>query len=142
MQPNPKITLGFYLAGAANILGILTFSLAFTNSEMMRLSPRVFSSFGVLAVILWGLAYLSVAKTYHHVPKLIAVFALEKLVYFITWLWWLYHHGAELPGLYTTAPLTANFYTLYGPLDLAFGLFFAAVAFRAKAKALNQQVRK
>ena len=134
MHPNSKITLGFYLAGAANILGILTFSLAWTNNELSRLSPRVFSAFGILAVILWGLAYLSVARTYHHVPKLVAVFALEKLVYVITWAWWIFHHGADLPALYQTAPFTALFYTLYGPQDLAFGLFFAAVALRANPK--------
>jgi hypothetical protein len=134
MHPNPKITLGFYLAGAINILGILLFSLAWTNVELIGRSPRVFSPFGILAVILWGLAYLSVARTYHHVPKLIAVFALEKLFYVITWMWWQFHHAAELPALYQTAPLTATFFTLYGPLDLAFGLFFAAVALRTNPK--------
>jgi hypothetical protein len=132
MHANPTTTRIFYLAGAANIAGTLLFSLGGTNQDLSRLSPRVFSSFGILAIILWGLAYMSVAKTYHHVPKLIAVFAVEKLVYVLTWLWWQFHHAAELPSLYQTAPLTAAFFSLYGPLDLAFGLFFAAVALRAK----------
>jgi hypothetical protein len=132
VHPNPKTTRLFYLAAAANIAGILLFSLAWTNTELIGRSPRVFSPFGILAVILWGLAYLSVAKTYHQVPQLIAVFALEKLAYVITWLWWQFHHASELPALYQTAPLTAIFFTLYGPLDLAFGLFFAAVASRSK----------
>lgn len=130
MHPNPTITRLFYLAGATNVVGILLFYYVFTRGRISNYSPRVFSSFGIVSIVIWGLAYLSVARSYQHVRTLIAVFSIEKLVYVITWLWWLFHHAAQLPKLYQDDPFVAAFFTLYGPLDLAFGLFFAAVACR------------
>ena len=119
---------GFIAAGLANILGILICSMGFSNALLTSLSPMVFSIFGLLSVILWGLAYLTVARTYSQVPYLVVVFAVEKLVYVITWILWLTQSGQTLPGLFSQSPITAIFFALYGLNDLVFGLFFAAVA--------------
>ncbi len=124
------IPLGFRLAAAANIGGVLLFSQAFSNDRFISLSPVVFSRFGLLSIMLWGLAYLAVASVYDRVPYLLAVFAAEKGLYVATWLVWIRSHGGELPDLFAVSPLTATFYLIYGPTDLLFGFFFAFVALR------------
>ncbi len=122
--------LGFRFAAAGNIGGVLVFSQAFSNDRLVSLSPVVFSRFGLLSIILWGLAYLAVASAYDRVPNLVALSAAEKGLYVATWLVWIRSHGGELPRLFTVSPLTATFYLIYGPTDLLFGLFFAFVALR------------
>ncbi len=125
-----SINLGFKIAAAVNILGILLFSLGFTNHQLFALSPVVASRFGLICIMLWGFAYLSVANTYQCVPALIAVFAVEKLVYVITWLFWMQEFSHDLPRIYSESPLTATFYVIYGPNDFLFCLFFAYVAIK------------
>ena len=129
------IPLGFRVAGLTNIIGVLVFSLAFTNERLMSLSPVVFSRFGLISVMLWGAAYLAVATRYDAVPSLAGIFAVEKLVYVVTWVMWLQDHGQALKGLVSEAPLTGVFYAIYGPLDFAFGVFFAYVAVRYARRA-------
>ncbi len=119
---------GFRLAGATNIIGVLVFSLGLTNERLIELSPIVFSRFGLISIMLWGMAYLAVANSYHAVPSLVSVFAIEKLIYVITWGMWLKAHGGDLPLLFAESPLTAIFYSVYGLIDLAFGFFFAFAA--------------
>ena len=116
------MSTGFIVAGLTNVLGILLFSKGFTNTRLFELYPEVFGVMGCVGVILWGLAYMSVA--YVRPRTLSLVFCLEKVVYFGTWLCWLHCRGAILPSLWAEDPLTAFFFTFYGPLDLAFGAFF------------------
>lgn len=129
-HPKPLITKGFWLAGAFNVLGVLTFSKFFTNSLLASLDPVVCSWLGLVSIILWGLAYWSVAKTYHFVPHLLLVFVIEKLVYTVTWARWLAENGSTLPSLFSESPLTATFFAIYGAGDFAFGLFFLWVALK------------
>jgi hypothetical protein len=124
----PSITLGFQAAGLVNVAGVLLFSLGFTNASLVAWSPVVFSRFGLVCIVLWGLAYLAVARSYTQVPLLVLVFALEKLVYTATWVDWMRRFGSEWPRLWSESPLTAVFYAIYGPNDLLFGIFFAWVA--------------
>ena len=123
-HPNSVITKVFWLAGAYNIFGVLVFSKLFTNSLLSSLDPAVFSWLGLVAVILWGLAYCSVATSYHSVPYLLWVFFIEKMIYTVTWLTWLARNGSTLPALFSESPLTATYYSIYGAGDLVFGLFF------------------
>ncbi|MDK2123907.1 hypothetical protein [Parachitinimonas caeni] len=122
---------GFLLAGAYNILGVLTFSLVFTNSHLSAQSPAIFSTFGLICILLWGAAYLSVSRCYQMVPALLGVFVIEKLLYFLSWIVWLKDHAADLPRLYSESVLTGMFYTVYGAGDLLFGLFFGWVAWQS-----------
>lgn len=126
-----NITLGFYAAGGVNVFGVLLFSMGYTNELMISLYPSVFSTFSLVCIQLWGLAYWAVAKHYAKVPILVAVFALEKFAYVATWLVWMSHFGKDLPQLMSQSFLTANFYAVYGLIDLSFGLFFAAVAYQS-----------
>jgi hypothetical protein len=129
-HPNSLITKGFWLAGAYNISGVLIFSKLFTNSLLSSLDPAVFSWLGLVAVILWGLAYCSVARSYGSVPYLLLVFVVEKMIYTTTWLLWLTRNGSTLPALFSESPLTATYYSIYGAGDFAFGLFFLWVAIK------------
>jgi hypothetical protein len=127
-HPHRWVTIGFLLGGAVNVLGTLLVSAGFTNRTLTSLDPVVFSNFGLVAIMLWGLAYVAVSRTYHLVPFLVLVFALEKLVYTILWIRWISRFGDQLQGIATQAPMTAMFFRGYGLVDFAFGVFFACVA--------------
>jgi hypothetical protein len=127
-HPNSIITRVFWLAGAYNVLGVLFFSKLLTNTLLTSLDPAVFSWLGLVGIMLWGLAYASVAKTYQFVPRTVLVFFCVKMIYTVTWLKWLLENGQTLPSLYSESPLTAVFYSIYGGGDFIFGLFFLWVA--------------
>ena len=118
----------FWLAGAYNIAGVLVFSKFFTNSLLTALDPMVFSWLGLVSIILWGLAYCSVAKSFRSTPCLLIIFFVEKMIYTITWLKWLANNGSTLPSLYSESPLTAIAFSIYGAGDFIFGVFFIWVA--------------
>jgi hypothetical protein len=133
-HPDSIITKGFWLAGAYNVAGILIFSKFFTNSLLSSLDPAVFSWLGLISIILWGLAYCSVAKSYQSVPYLVLVFSVEKMLYTMTWLKWLSKNWSALPSLFSESPLTATAYSIYGAGDFVFGVFFLWVAIKALRK--------
>ncbi len=114
--------IGFFLAGAANVGGILFFSKLFTNTAMIQASPTVMSSFGQLMIIVWGFAYISVANSYESVPWLSFLFTIEKLIYVLTWVFWF--QANDLTLLYTKDLFAGIFYTVYGLNDFLSMLFF------------------
>jgi hypothetical protein len=128
---NRFVFLGFIAAGLTNILGMLSASEFFTNAAFHALSPEVFSPFGTFMVMVWGLAYLAAAKQAHKLPALCFVFAFEKAIYVYTWVVWMQTSSDTLPLLKDTSPLLALFYSGYGAIDLAYGLFFAWAGIRA-----------
>lgn len=122
------------VAGFVNIFGILIFSLGLTNPYITKFSPAVFSSFGLLCIILWGLAYIA-AGCGEVNWRIYAVFVLEKLLYFLTWWYWMTEYGLQLgPVVYQESFITGIFYTVYGPLDLLFAICFVVIAYRAMLK--------
>ena len=124
------ITRGFVLAGAVNIFGMLVVSKLFTNSLLSTTDPAVFSWLGQVAIVLWGSAYWAVAQQYRHVPYLVLVFFIEKMVYTATWLLWLLQKGHSLTSIASESPMTAIFFGVYGAGDFAFALFFGWVALK------------
>lgn len=132
MTQHEFFRIGFIAGGVANIAGVLTATLAFTNPLVAEQFPAVFSDFGMLAIMLWGLAYIAVANNYAQVPWLVAVFALEKAAYVLTWFIWFSGHGHGLAALYEQSFVTGLFYSVYGANDLFFGLFFAWVFIKAR----------
>ncbi len=125
------VTRVFWLAGAVNVIGVLVVSQFFTNALPSSLDPATFSSPGLVAVMLWGLAYAAVATSYASVPWLVLVFAAEKALYVVCWLTWISREGSTLPSVFSQSPLTAAFLAIYGPIDFAFGSFFLWVALRS-----------
>ncbi|MCM4161607.1 hypothetical protein FHG64_06175 [Antarcticibacterium flavum] len=133
MKPN-IISKLFLFAGLSNILGVLIFSKFFTNSVLLSAQPAVMSYFGLISIILWGLAYISVRNTYAAVPWLLAVFTIEKAVYVLVWLSWLFSNS---PGnLYDQDTFAGLFFSIYGVNDLFFGIFFGYVFLKVRRSRL------
>ncbi len=115
---------GFIAAGVANIGGVLLFSRCFTNAHLSAAYPSVMSGFGLLVIMVWGLAYLAVSQRYREVRTLVGVFAVEKLIYVLSWCVWMWQYSAELPALFAQSLLAGSFMLIYGLNDVLFMLFF------------------
>ena len=116
---------GFIIAGLSNIFGVIICSKAFTNDVMLATQPDVMGRFGLISIILWGLAYISVCKSYNQARWLVGVFVIEKLAYVIAWLAFITSHS--LSSIYEMDVLAGIFYTIYGANDFIFMLFFGFV---------------
>lgn len=121
---NKTMTKGFIAAGLMN-LGVLVFSRFFTNNTINEFDPEVMSNFGLLMIVLWGLAYMAVAKNYQHVKWLIGVFAIEKLVYGYVWIQWILQN--DISKVYEEDTMAGIFYSIYGINDWIFFFFFLFV---------------
>ena len=118
----------FELAAGMNLLGLLVFNKAYTNDEIPRLAPTVFSAESQLCIQLWGAAYLAAASTEGFpgtTRALSGVFCAEKLFYVWTWFRWLRGSTAFAP---TDGVLTRLFFYTYGLWDLICALFIFAPA--------------
>jgi hypothetical protein len=112
-----------------NIGGVLLFSRGFTNSAINNADPVVMSNFGLLMIVVWGLAYLGAAAINANIKWLAGAFALKKLVYVVVWVMWLSNNS--LPQLYAEDVFAGAFYSIYGLNDFVFMVFFACVFFIA-----------
>ena len=102
------------------------FSKFFNNPVVNAADPVVMSNFGLLMIVVWGLAYISVAFRYHKVPLLISVFAVEKLIYSAVWINWQFSHN--LGEWFQKDMFAGIFYSIYGINDLFFMFFFIFVS--------------
>ena len=120
---NKTLRAGLITASLMNIGGVLIFSRVFTNTVINEADPVVMSNFGLLMIIIWGLAYLSAANINSNIKWLAAVFALEKLIYFTIWIRWL--SANNLSSVYSSDIFAGIFYSIYGLNDFLFMVFFA-----------------
>jgi hypothetical protein len=118
-------SIGFIAAGLMNIGGVLLFSRAFTNTAINDADPVVMSNFGLLMIVVWGLAYLGTAGVESGVRWIAGAFALEKLVYVVAWFQWM--SANSLAELYSKDLFAGVFFSIYGLNDFAFMLFFVWV---------------
>ncbi len=118
---------GFIAAALANIGGVLVFSRGFTNVAINNADPVVMSNFGLLIIMVWGLAYLGASTIPSNLKWLAGAFTLEKLVYVVSWVRWLSDHS--LASVYSTDLFAGIFFSIYGLNDFVFMLFFAWVFF-------------
>ncbi len=119
---NSTISKGFIAAAIMNIGGVLIFSKFFTNSVIPDFDPVVLSNFGLLMIVVWGFAYLSVSKYYSKVKWIVGVFAFEKFIYGIVWIKWMLKN--DLSAVYAKDTMAGVFYTIYGINDWIFFIFF------------------
>ena len=122
------ITKGFIAAGVFN-MSVLFFSRLFTNSILTAADPGVMSNFGLLMIVLWGLAYVSAAHNHQHLKWLALVFAVEKLIYGLNWTKWMLENSVS--EVYEQDAMAGVFYTIYGVNDWLFCIFFLAVFIRS-----------
>ncbi len=123
---------GLIVAGLMNIGGVLVFSRAFSNVAINNADPIVMSNFGLLMITVWGLAYLGAAAITSSVTWLVGAFALEKLVYVLAWCAWLSENS--LAQLYSQDFFAGVFFSIYGPNDFVFMLFFAWVFIQQRGR--------
>ena len=125
---NKRLTnIGLIAAGLMNIGGVLVFSRGFTNTAINQADPVVMSNFGLLMIVVWGLAYLGAATVTSSIRWIAGAFAVEKLVYVVVWCKWL--SANSLAELYAKDLFAGVFFSIYGANDLVFMLFFASVFF-------------
>ena len=122
------ITKGFVAAGLMNA-SVLIFSRLFTNPIIAKFDPDVMSNFGLVMILIWGFAYVSVAKNYDQVKWLVGVFALEKLIYGCIWINWLMTNSVA--EVFEEDAMAGAFYSIYGMNDWMFFAFFLMVFIRA-----------
>lgn len=124
IKKNPTTVKGFIWAGVMN-MSVLVFSKFFTNDILNQFDPEVMSNFGILMIVLWGLAYIAVARSYTTVRWLVGLFAIEKLCYGYHWISWM--SSNDLAEVYEKDVLSGIFYAIYGINDLLFCCFFLYV---------------
>ncbi len=124
------MNIALIAAGFSNIAGVLVFSKFFTNPYIPVAAPSVMSSFGLLMIIVWGLAYIACVKIPGPLTPILIVFAIEKLIYGITWLLW--HSRNDLGPLLELDALAGSFLAIYGVNDFFFMLIFSWFAFSPK----------
>ena len=122
----------FVAAGLVNIVGVVVGSKAFTSDYATELDPVVFSWLGLVSIMLWGAAYIAVSRCYEKVPALLAVFVVEKLVYFGAWLDWILAPPQPLAEVFEQSKLVGAFFAGYGLIDFGFGLFFLWVLLKGR----------
>jgi hypothetical protein len=114
---------GLIAAALMNIGGVFIFSRGFTNVAINNADPVVMSNFGLLMIVVWGLAYLAAATIHSNIKWLAGTFALEKLVYVLVWCGWMFENS--LTSIYAIDLFAGIFYSIYGLNDFIFMLFFA-----------------
>eukprot|EP01043_Picozoa_sp_COSAG02_P015621 COSAG02_NODE_669_length_18681_cov_170.310499_15_plen_147_part_00 len=133
----------FLLNGAVNIVGMLIFNKGFSNQLLTTNYPEIFSTEGMLGIMLWGAAYLAASPSLkagrEKQPYTYAVFCAEKVLYTATHAHWCVRQPngvvAALTGLLEQDPVTALFYAAYGLNDLLGAAVFAT----AMTKAYGEQ---
>lgn len=86
------ISKGFIVAGLMN-MSVLIFSKLFSNPVIAEYDAVVMSNFGLLMIVVWGLAYMSIANSYQEVKWLVGVFVIEKFIYGFIWTKWMLNHN-------------------------------------------------
>jgi len=120
--------LGFIIAGLANIVGILLVTHGMTSDTLYAADPEVFSRFGILMIMLWGLAYIGTSRFATTAVLLPAAFAIEKLAYTINWVVWMSDNADSVAAIRQQYFLGGFFLGGYGINDGLFFVFFAVVA--------------
>lgn len=61
-------------------------------------------------IVIWGLAYIAVAKKFNYVKWLVAVFALEKFFYGYVWTTWIINNNIK--DVYENDLMAGMFYSM------------------------------
>ncbi len=118
------ITKGFIISGLMN-MSVLIFSRFFSNTTIPEYDPVVMSNFGLLMIVIWGLAFIAVSKKFQYLKWLIGVFAIEKFIYGFVWVKWIMNNN--ISEVYDKDVMAGIFYSIYGINDWSFFVFFLFV---------------
>lgn len=118
------------LFGLVNLSLLAFFTPLGDASLLAAQDPLFFQWSGIFLIALWGLAYMAAAPFVQALPWLMLVFALEKLLFGGRWLWWISHHGDQVPQLWQQDLLVALFFAAYGVWDTFCALVFFWLAWQ------------
>ena len=118
-------------AGLTNILGISLFSKLFTNKNLSKFDS-LFDLRGNILILLWGLTYIFTKETYNN-PIMLVFFA-EKLVYVINYIISFIKRSKKIKSFWKKDKFTFLFLSLYGIIDLVFGIIFVVLFFKKQNK--------
>ena len=118
----------YTLAGLYNF-SILIFC-EFFNKNLGKVDD-LFNTNGVINIILWGMAYISISQHNEKLFLINFVFFIEKLFYFHHWITWILVNIDNLKLMFENDKMNFLFFSIYGIGDLLFGLFFVFIAYRS-----------
>lgn len=118
----------YYTAAFANTIGVLIFTKGLTNQTLINSHPTLFSQFGIIMVMVWGLCYLACTQAAQVQKRISLIFALEKCVYLISWVL-LLQSDFDWESLYQQDVLAGLFYSIYGVVDGIYMLLFLYCAY-------------
>ncbi len=127
------------------LAGLYNFSiLIFCNFFKKNLGEidELFNFNGTIAILLWGLAYMSIHNKYEDLILLNVVFFVEKMFYYIHWLIWIIDNIYNIKPLFLTDKMFGIFFSIYGVGDVCFGLFFLFMSFISFRKQINSKDEK
>lgn len=125
------------------IAGLYNFSiLIFCNFFRKDLGEidEVFNFNGIISILLWGLAYMSIYNKYEDLILLNFIFFIEKLYYYIHWIIWIVNNLNNLKPLFLQDKMKGVFFSVYGFGDIVFGVFFLFMGYLAYAKSKKQKL--
>jgi hypothetical protein len=120
----------YYSAAFVNTVGVLIFTKCLTNQDLMTTDPTLFSRFGLLMVMIWGLCYFASRQVAQSQASISLVFALEKLAYFVAWIGFI-QGPVDWERLYQSDLFAGLFYSIYGLVDGTYMLLFVYCAYGA-----------
>ncbi|MET0451678.1 MAG: hypothetical protein ABW137_07550 [Mycobacterium sp.] len=116
------------IAGLFNVAGTLGATKAFTDDAYFQMAPTTYNRKSMLMAMLWGAAFWTCADTAARSPRILAVFAAEKLYYSAAGTHWLLttspRRRAELK---TLSPQNFRMFHLNGPADGLWAVIFVAL---------------
>ena len=114
----------YYSAALVNTVGVLLLSYGLTNQTLMETDPTLFSGFGLVMIMIWGLCYYACAQAARTYRGISLVFGLEKLVYCVLWINFV-QGDVSWSELYERDLFAGLFYSIYGIIDgFYMSLFF------------------
>eukprot|EP00618_Florenciella_parvula_P034099 CAMPEP_0119515026 /NCGR_PEP_ID=MMETSP1344-20130328/32658_1 /TAXON_ID=236787 /ORGANISM="Florenciella parvula, Strain CCMP2471" /LENGTH=156 /DNA_ID=CAMNT_0007552393 /DNA_START=20 /DNA_END=490 /DNA_ORIENTATION=+ len=130
---------GFWFNGFMNTVGLLIFNQCFTSKLITPTYPELFSTEGMLTIMLWGGAYVAASPSLkpgrQKQPYTYAVFFVEKVFYTASHVLWCTRQAGSpldtLTALAAQEPMTALFYAGYGLNDLLGAFCFGAATIKA-----------
>ena len=120
----------YYSAAFVNTVGVLFFTRGLTNQTLMETDPALFSRFGFVMIMMWGICYYACTHAAYTHRSISLSFALEKLIYVCMWVSFI-SGPVDWAQLYERDLFAGVFYCIYGVIDAIYLLLFLYCAYQA-----------
>ena len=124
----------FQSAALVNTLGVFIFTKSLNAPILQDELPQLFSPFGLISIMVWGLAYWSCRLSASFHPSIGVVFAIEKSLYVFSWVTYMWDNP-PLSDILERDFLSGLFLSIFGIVDflyLCLFLWSASLAWELK----------